>query len=234
MLISVIFENIHGQSYLQAGLLPVHCDNVDALDLIQPDVEEPSVSCSTEHWKLFTSLYSCKFWNDMLSGPFLCDTGLLFSPAPGVTAVRPTMELSGINAYLGLMHWRRSQHFKHVDVVKFKLSRKESTRNIQLCCITGFFESFPGSYGERGFRDLHVFFHDGVTLVDGNLLLNIITLLHKTGCEDIWIYSSHFAELDILKFVGSDTGCSSRLKAIPRRLVSARGVLLFAANGHLH
>ncbi|KLO10572.1 hypothetical protein SCHPADRAFT_892219 [Schizopora paradoxa] len=137
-------------------------------------------------------MYSCKFWNSMLSGPFLLSAGLLYAPAPSVTAVYAVLELSGIEAYLGLSHWRRSEHFAHVDTVKFKLSKDDATRNIQLSCMSNFFASL--TLNVRHIRAVRIFLSDYDCGVDLSALSNVVKQLHRTGCVDFWIYSSYLPE----------------------------------------
>ncbi len=143
-------------------------------------------------------MYSCRFWNSFLTGPLLQDVGFLCKPSRGEAPTRLSLELSGVDAYLLLLHWRRSEHFCHVDTVKFKLSREGVVRDLQLSRLTDFFASLP--LGVRHFRVVHIFLNDYECGVDLVALKEMILGVHRTGCVDFWIYSSYLAEAGVSDF----------------------------------
>lgn len=141
-------------------------------------------------------MYSCTFWNEKLAGRYLEETGLAKVLVPSLQSGCPspltTLEVSGIDAYLALMHWRRSCCFRQVDSIQFQFSEDETARNIQLSCLADFFASLPP--GVCHFRILHLFLSDFEFGINIRLLSNVLYSVHRTGCVDFWIYSSYLSE----------------------------------------
>ncbi|KLO05567.1 hypothetical protein SCHPADRAFT_720592 [Schizopora paradoxa] len=137
-------------------------------------------------------MYSCRLWNNALSGPFFSDVGLLYSPEPGVLCTRTSVEIQDLDAYFALVHWRLSTLFTNIDTVNFMLASDDSIRNEQLSCMSLFFASLP--INRRHFRAVHIFLKDYETGVDLHALADAITSLHRTGCAELWIHSSFLSE----------------------------------------
>lgn len=129
----------------------------------------------------------------MLAGPLLRDVGFLHESLHFGAPSRFTLELSGLDVYPALLHWRRSEQFVHVDTVKFKLSRDGLVRDLQLSCLAKFFASLP--LGMRLFRVVHFFLADYECGINVAALKDVILGVHRTGCLDLWIYSSYLAEV---------------------------------------
>ncbi|KLO05303.1 hypothetical protein SCHPADRAFT_947032 [Schizopora paradoxa] len=137
-------------------------------------------------------MYSNKLWHNMLSGPLLRSVGFLHSPEPGLTTVRSTLEVSGFDAFKALSHWRLSQYFANVKVVKFKLSKEDWIRNVQLSHVATFFATLPA--GEPHFCVVQIHLTDYDCGVELSALSQVLKLLYRTGCDEFWINSSYLCE----------------------------------------
>lgn len=122
----------------------------------------------------------------MLSEPLLRRVGLTSTPW------NLEVELSGVDAFLMLLHWRRSRYFRAIDNLKLRFSNKEKERDVQLVSVSRFFASLE--VGVQHFGTLHFSLNDYEHGVNLPLLSDAIHNVHRTGCLDFWIYSSYLAE----------------------------------------
>lgn len=119
----------------------------------------------------------------MLSEPLLRRVGLTSTPW------NLEVELSGVDAFLMLLHWRRSRYFRAIDNLRLCFSNKENDRNIQLVSLARFFASLE--VGVQHFGTLHFSLNDFERGVNLPLLSDVFHGINRTGCSGFRIFSSY-------------------------------------------